>query len=71
MGVPPDKLKQFGHFNARVLVPAVTEVTGLSDYNVKITPVKAGKKVVGVRLQWGASPKKKSRRLSRSCARRG
>ena len=54
MGVPPDKLKQFGHFNARVLVPAVTEVTGLSDYNVKITPVKTGKKVVGVRLQWGA-----------------
>jgi Initiator Replication protein len=54
MGVPPDKLKQFGHFNARVLVPAVTEVTGLSDYNVQITPVKAGKKVVGVRLQWGA-----------------
>jgi hypothetical protein len=54
MGVPPDKLKQFGHFNARVLVPAVTEVTGLSDYNVKITPIKNGKKVTGVRLQWGA-----------------
>jgi hypothetical protein len=53
MGVPPGKLKQFGHFNARVLVPAVTEVTGLSDYNVKITPVKNRKKVVGVQLQWG------------------
>jgi len=54
MGVAPDKLVQFKHFNARVLVPAVTEVTGLSDYNVKITPVKNGKKVVGVTLQWGA-----------------
>lgn len=54
MGVPPDKLKQFGHFNSRVLVPAVTEVTGLSDYNVRITAVKNGKKVVGVKLQWGA-----------------
>lgn len=54
MGVPPDKLKQFGHFNARVLAPAVTEVTGLSDYNVKITPVKSGKKVTGVTLHWGA-----------------
>jgi hypothetical protein len=32
----------------------VTEVTGLSDYNVKITPVKAGKKIVGVTLHWGA-----------------
>ena len=54
MGVPEGKLMSFGHFNARVLVPAVTEVTGLSDYNVKITPVKKGKKVTGIRLQWGA-----------------
>jgi Initiator Replication protein len=54
MGVQPDKLVQFKHFNSRVIVPAVTEVTGLSDYNVKITPIKSGKKVTGLRLHWGA-----------------
>ena len=54
MGVQPDKLVEFKHFNSRVIAPAVTEVTGLSDYNVKITPIKSGKKVTGITLQWGA-----------------
>jgi hypothetical protein len=54
MGVAPDKLVEFKHFNSRVITPAVTEVNGLSDYNVKITPTKANKKVIGITLQWGA-----------------
>jgi hypothetical protein len=54
MGVAPDKLSEFKHFNSRVIAPAVTEVNGLSDYNVKITPMKSGRKVTGLKLQWGS-----------------
>jgi len=52
LGVQPGKYKTFGEFNLHVLKPALVEVNALAPFNLTVLPVKQGKKVTGVRLNW-------------------
>lgn len=52
LGVPKGKLKRFADLYRRAIEPAVAEVNGLSDYCVKIRPVKRGRKFVALELLW-------------------
>lgn len=57
LGVSPDNYKEFKNLKLRVLEPAVTEVSGLSDFNAEIIPIREGGqqrgKLTGFRLVWG------------------
>lgn len=57
LGVEPDKLEKFKSLRQWALDPAVTEVNGLSDFNVELTPMREGGqqrgKLTGFRLVWG------------------
>jgi hypothetical protein len=52
LGIPRGKLPLWGNLNQKAIVPAVKEVSALSDFGVIIKPVKLGRKVTGVRLSW-------------------
>lgn len=56
LGIEPGKLMAFKDLKKRVLDPAVTEVNGLSDFNVEIEPIREGGmvrgKLTGFRLCW-------------------
>lgn len=52
LSVPEGKLIRFADVNAYVLKPSVEEVSALSDYNIKMEPIKQGREVVRVRLSW-------------------
>ena len=52
LGVPHGKLTAYRDFNRRALKTAVEEVNGLSDINIKLTPIKEARRVVGVTLEW-------------------
>ena len=52
LSVPAGKLKRFSDFNKYAIKPAVSEVHGLSDFGVKIRPLKQGKRVTHIRLSW-------------------
>ncbi|WP_353536311.1 replication initiation protein, partial [Cognatishimia sp. WU-CL00825] len=52
LGVPKGKLTTWSNLQLRALAPAVEEVNALSDYNVRMTPYKEGRRVAGVVLEW-------------------
>lgn len=52
LGITKGRLPLWGNLNQRAIVPSVQEVNALSDYTVTVEPVKAGRKVTGVRLSW-------------------
>ena len=52
LGVEEGKLERWPDMNRKALKPAVQEVNDLSPYEVKIEPVKRGRKVVQVRIFW-------------------
>ena len=53
LGVPAGKLKTWINFKNFAIAPAVREVSDLSDFKVKVEPVKGkGKQFTGVRLAW-------------------
>lgn len=56
LGIEAGKLPLFKSLKQRVLDPAVTEVNGLSDFNVEIEPIREGGqlrgKLTGFRLRW-------------------
>ncbi len=52
LGIPRGKLPMWGTLHQRAIAPAIREVSALSDYQVTIEPLKAGRKVTGVRLSW-------------------
>lgn len=52
LGVEKDKLTAFADFKRRALAPAVKEVNALGDYGVMMTPLKTGRAVTGVRINW-------------------
>lgn len=52
LGVAPKKLKTFSNFNKWAIKPAVEEVSFLSEYNVSVTPIRAGRSVSKLRLAW-------------------
>jgi len=52
LGVPKGKLTTWSNLQLRALTPAVEEVNQLSDYDVRMTPYKEGRRVAGVVLEW-------------------
>lgn len=56
LGIEAGKLPLFKSLKQRVLDPAVSEVNGLSDFNVEVHPLREGGmmrgKLTGFRLQW-------------------
>jgi nucleoside diphosphate kinase len=57
MGVPPQKLRSWINFKNFAIVPAVREVSDLSDFIVNIEPLKGkGKQFSRVRLTWERKP---------------
>ena len=56
LGVPDEKLTRAPDFIRRVLSPAELEVSGLSDFGVKLQPLRQGGskrgKLIGVKMSW-------------------
>ena len=52
LGVAPDKYKQYSELRKRVLDRAVEEVNSKSPFTVKYSPIKTGRKITGILLQW-------------------
>ena len=52
LGVPKGKLSSWSNLNLRAIQPAVKEVSGLSDFEVAVEPVKTGRSVTHVELKW-------------------
>jgi len=52
LGVTPNKYKAFGGLNQQVLKPVLAEINALAPFNVAIQPIKTGKSVTHIRLQW-------------------
>lgn len=52
LGVPKGKLATWSNLKLRAIDPAVEEVNRLSDYLVKVTPIKTGRSVTHVELRW-------------------
>jgi hypothetical protein len=53
LGVPEGKLKTWINFKNFAILPAVSEVSDLSDFLVTVDPIKGkGKQFTGVRLSW-------------------
>lgn len=57
LGVPDTAYPRWNNFRQFVLTPAMQEVNQLAGLTVGYTPLKNGRKVVGVRLTWGIKPK--------------
>lgn len=52
LGVTPGKYKTFGELNKHVIKPAVAEVNALAAFHVSVMPVKQGKRVKEVWVNW-------------------
>lgn len=52
VGVQDGQYKSFGEFNKHVLKPAVMEINALAAFTIGVLPVKQGKRVVQVSVNW-------------------
>jgi plasmid replication initiation protein len=52
MGVQDGQYKTFGEFNKHVLKPAVLEINALAAFAIGVLPVKEGKRVVHIMVNW-------------------
>ena len=52
LGVPLGKLTTFGNLNQYAIKPATAEINALATFGVKVRPVKAGRRVIGVKIGW-------------------
>jgi len=52
LGVETGKLAAYRNLRIKAIEPAVTEVNAITPYNVKITPRKKGRKVIGFTMHW-------------------
>lgn len=52
MGVQDGQYKTFGEFNKHVLKPAVQEINALAAFTIAVLPVKEGKRVAQIMVQW-------------------
>jgi len=52
MGVQDGQYKTFGEFNKHVLKPAAVEINALAPFSINFLPVKEGKRVVHILVQW-------------------
>jgi hypothetical protein len=53
LGVSAGKLDNWQHLKSRALDPAVAEINQLAGFTSAYTPLKRGRRVVGIRLAWG------------------
>jgi hypothetical protein len=53
LGVPVNALPRWQDVKRRALDPAVAEINQLAGFHAAHTPIKRGRRVVGVRLAWG------------------
>jgi hypothetical protein len=53
LGVEQGRLKTWQHLKSRALDPAIAEISHLAGFTAMYTPLKRGRRVVGVRLAWG------------------
>lgn len=53
LGISPNTLPRWQDVKRRALDPAVAEINQLAGFTVAYTPLKRGRRVVGVRLAWG------------------
>lgn len=52
MGVLDGQYKTFGEFNKHVLKPAVMEINALASFTIGVLPIKEGKRVVRLKVNW-------------------
>jgi plasmid replication initiation protein len=52
MGVLDGQYKTFGEFNKHVLKPAVMEINALASFTIGLLPIKEGKRVVRLKVNW-------------------
>lgn len=52
LGVPDDKLDRYVDLNRFAIQPAVAEVNAITEFNVRVEPMKAGRKVASITLVW-------------------
>jgi len=52
LGVEEGKYQAFGALNKHVIKPAVMEINALAGFNIKIVPVKEGRRVASIHIGW-------------------
>jgi hypothetical protein len=52
MGVQAGQYKTFGEFNKHVLKPAVMEINALASFTIGVLPVKEGRRVAQIKVNW-------------------
>ena len=52
LGVPIGRYKTFGELNKHVIKPALAEINALAPFGIALRPIKKGKPVVGIRIDW-------------------
>ena len=52
MGVPVEKLGRWQSLKQKVIEPAISEINHLCGFTVSYTPVKRGRRVIGIILSW-------------------
>ena len=56
LGIPAGKLERFGNMNAWALSPAIAEINKISRVKVTATPIREGRNITAVRIEWAAKP---------------
>ncbi|WP_157601246.1 replication initiation protein [Persicobacter sp. CCB-QB2] len=59
MHLSEEDYSKFGIFRVRILDKAIKEINKYSDFNVRYTPVKKGRKIIGLTWQISKNPKSK------------
>ena len=57
LGVQDEKYRLFGELNAHVIKPIIREINALAPFNVKVLPIKTGKRVTHIRVFWSKKTK--------------
>ncbi|PLX32682.1 MAG: replication protein RepB [Hyphomicrobiales bacterium] len=52
LGVPEGKLSTYGNLNQYAIKPALLEINAMASFELRILPIKKGRKVVAVRVGW-------------------
>jgi len=71
LGVPVNALPRWQDVKRRALDPAVAEINQLAGFHAAHTPIKRGRRVVGVRLAWGLKGRADEKRAKVGDALRG
>ena len=69
LGVEPGKYGRFGELNKHVIKPAVAEINALAAFNVSVMPVKKGRSVHTVKVNWWPKSKHENQEAYRELKR--